>query len=54
MKPSDKDNKPTPKTGNKQQGASQTEKLQTDHPLSEKDEVKQAEHNLHKQQNNSK
>jgi len=54
MKTSDKDNKPTPKTASKQQGASQTEKLQTDYPLSEKDEVKQAEHNLHKQQNKGK
>ena len=50
MKTSEKDTNQGPKTGNVNKGASTTKELKTDLPMSEKDEVKQAERNTQKQQ----
>ncbi len=40
----------TPATPNKKLNVKTTEKIETDFPLSEKDEVKKAEHKLQKNQ----
>ena len=50
MKTSEKTPKPVTKTGGRQKDTSQAEELKTEGPLSEKDEVKQAEQNTQKQQ----
>ncbi len=54
MKTNDKDTKHTAKTDERHKGSSPAEELKTEGPLSEKDEVKQAERNTQKQQNKGK
>lgn len=51
MKTSDTDTKHTAQTGTRKKDTSKAEELKTEGPLSEKDEVKQAERNTQKQQN---
>lgn len=51
MATSEKDTKHTAKTGERQTSSSPAEEIKTEGPLSEKDEVKQAERNTQKQQN---
>ena len=49
-----KESETRPNPNNEKAKAEKTEALHTDNPLSEKDEVKQAEHNTNKQQNKGK
>ncbi|MGY3211009.1 hypothetical protein [Mucilaginibacter sp. HD30] len=51
MKTSDKDTKQPAKSGEQPKNAVPPEEIKTDFPMSEKDEVKQAERNTQKQQN---
>ncbi len=54
MKPNEKDPNQTAKTGNEQKSSSPAKEIKGDYLMSEKDEVKQAERNTQKQQNNGK
>jgi len=51
MKTSEKQPAATPKTANEKKVTSANKELKTDFPMSEKDEVKQAERNTQKQVN---